>query len=130
MIPMVSSFITGVRHLLWRPWKSAPTTLDPWVAYFQGRAYDHPRRGRRNALAAFQCYMAATKPGGGLPVAATMLGLAYRSGDGAPQDVVASRAWLERAAKDGGDPGAAILLEDCHGPEAPAPDSISDGPNP
>ena len=112
MIPMVRSFITGFRHLLWRRWRSAPTTVDPWVAYFQGRAYDHPRCCRRNALAAFECYLAAAQAADGLPVAATMVGLAYRAGDGAPLDVVASRAWLERAAKDGGDPGAAILLRD------------------
>lgn len=122
MIPMVRSFITGIRHLLWRPWRSAPTTVDPWVAYSQGRDYDNPRWSRRNALAAFQCYLAAAQAADGLPVAATMVGLAYRSGDGVLLDKVASRAWLERAAKDEGDPGATILLMGNDGSEIPVPD--------
>ena len=120
MIPTAHAFISGLTHLLRLSWRSAPNRVDPsWVAYFQGRAYDHPRWCRRNALAAFRCYMAAAQAADGLPVAATMVGLAYRSGDGAPLDVVASRAWLERAAKDDGDPGAAILLKDYGSPAAP-----------
>jgi TPR repeat protein len=101
MIPAAYSFIACVRHLLWRPWRSAPTKVDLWVAYFRGRAYDHPRWCRRNAVAAFRCYLEAAQADEGLPVAATMVWFAYRIGDGVRTDPIAAGAWAQRATELG-----------------------------
>jgi TPR repeat protein len=56
---------------------------------------------RRNAFAAFRCYLAAVQAADGLPSAATMAWFAYRIGDGVHIDPIAARAWARRATELG-----------------------------
>lgn len=89
---------------------------DPWPLFLRGRALERLPRLFRHPARAFECYLAAAQEERGLPVAMTMVGLAYRQGNGVLRDPMAARAWLEAAARDDRDPGAVVLLKNLNTP--------------
>ena len=91
MIPALAALVATISGRFPRAWRPLKPPADPWAAFLRGRALD----GRKDALAAFQCYLVAARAG--LPVAAVMTWLAYRVGGGVLADPIAARAWARRA---------------------------------
>lgn len=111
MISAVAFLLAWVSRHLPMARRPQETRRDPWEVFHRGRGLD----ARRDTQGAFRCYLHAAQ--GGLPVAATLVWMAYRVGGGVPADPIAARAWARQATALGWPEG---VLENGQEPGGPS----------
>jgi len=92
LISAVTFLVAWIRARIPRARRPLEAPRDSsWAAFQYGRRCDE----RRDTQGAFRAYLVAAQ--GGLPVAAAMVWVSYRVGDGVLADPIAAHAWARRA---------------------------------
>lgn len=106
MIKTLCAVASWAKQALHRQPRQTGNRDDPWILFHRGRAWE----ARGEVHRAFHCHLQAGLAG--LPAAATLLWLSYRTGRGVSADPIASNAWARRATEAGW-PDVFVVLEEC-----------------